>query len=111
VNSRRAITECLEVALEGQSNLDCDLIIIYTAIGHNFKEILSEAHKLSPNAEVVGCTCAGIIGKEGPNESLRALAIMAIKGPKGEFVVAGIDSGADLEPFEAASQIARDQNY
>ena len=108
MNSRRAITECLEVALDGEPTLDCDLIIIYTAIGHNFKEILSEAHKLSPNAEVVGCTCAGIIGKEGPNESLRALAIMAIKGPKGEFVVAGIDSGADLEPFEAASQIARD---
>ncbi len=108
VNSRRAITECLEVALEGQSNLDCDLIIIYTAIGHNFKEILSEAHKLSPNAEVVGCTCAGIIGKEGPNESLRALAIMAIKGPKSEFAVAGIDSGSGLKPNEAAIQLARD---
>ena len=108
MNSRRAITECLEVALEGEPNLDCDLIIIYTAIGHNFKEILSEAHKLSPNAQVVGCTCAGIIGKEGPNESLKALAIMAIKGPKSEFAVAGIDTSADLEPFEAASQIARD---
>jgi 2,4-dienoyl-CoA reductase-like NADH-dependent reductase (Old Yellow Enzyme family) len=113
VNSRRAITECLEVALEGEANLDCDLIIIYTAIGHNFKEILSEAHTLSPKAQVVGCTCAGVIGKEGPNESLRALAIMAIKGPKSEFAVAGIDSRAGLEPYEAGIQLARnlkDQN-
>ena len=33
VNSRRAITECLEIALEGEPTLDCDLIIIYTAMG------------------------------------------------------------------------------
>ena len=32
VNSKRAIAECLENALEGQPNLDCDLIIIYTAL-------------------------------------------------------------------------------
>ena len=50
VNSRRAITECLEVALEGEPNLDCDLIIIYTAMGHNFKELLFEANRLSPGA-------------------------------------------------------------
>ncbi len=108
MNSRRAITECLEVALGGESNLDCDLIIIYTAMGHNFKEILSEAHKLSPGAEVVGCTCAGIIGKEGPNESLRALAIMVVKGPKTEFAVAGMESSEDIDPFRAAIQLARD---
>ena len=67
VNSRRAITECLEIALEGEANLDCDLIIIYSAIGHNFTELLSEASKLSPNAQIVGCSCAGNIGTEGPN--------------------------------------------
>jgi 2,4-dienoyl-CoA reductase-like NADH-dependent reductase (Old Yellow Enzyme family) len=106
VNSRRAITECLEVALEGESNLDCDLIIIYTAIGHNFKELLDEAHKLSPNAELVGCTCAGVIGKEGPNESLRALAIMAIKGPKSEFAVAGVDSIENADVYEDYSELA-----
>jgi 2,4-dienoyl-CoA reductase-like NADH-dependent reductase (Old Yellow Enzyme family) len=92
VNSRRAITECLEVALEGEPNLDCDLIILYTGMGHNFKDLLNEAAKLAPGAQVVGCTCAGIIGKEGPDESLRALAMMAIKGPKDEFAVAAVES-------------------
>jgi len=115
VNSKRAITECLEVALEGEPNLDCDLIIIYTAMGHNFKELLSEAHKLSPNAQVVGCTCSGIIGKEGPDESLKALAIMVIKGPKDEFVVSGIDSFAsgldslvNVDLHKIFSELARD---
>ena len=115
VNSKRAITECLEVALEGEQNLDCDLIIIYSAMGHNFKELLSEAHKLSPNAQVVGCTCAGIIGKEGPDESLKALAIMVIKGPKDEFAVSGtdalpygLDSAASVDLRDTFSQLARD---
>ncbi len=108
VNSKRAIAECLENALEGQPNLDCDLIIIYTAMGHNFKELLGEAHKLSPNAQVVGCTCGGIIGKEGPDESIKALAIMAIKGPKDEFAVSGIDSLEKADSFETFSQLSRD---
>jgi len=74
----------------------------------NFKELLNEAHQLSPNAQVVGCTCAGIIGKEGPNESLRALGIMAIKGPKEEFAVSGLAFNADVDNTETASQLARD---
>lgn len=106
VNSRRAITECLEIALEGEANLDCDLIIIYSAIGHSFKELLSEANKLSPNAQIVGCSCAGIIGTEGPNESLRALAIMIVKGPKNEFAVAGVHSIVNVDLYETFSQLA-----
>ncbi|MCX6253923.1 MAG: FIST C-terminal domain-containing protein [Bacteroidia bacterium] len=108
VNSKRAITECIENALEGQPNLDCDLIIINTALGHNFKELLSEAHSLSPNAQIVGCSCCGVIGKEGPNESIKALAIMAIKGPKTEFTVSGSDSSILSDPYNSGVQLAWD---
>jgi 2,4-dienoyl-CoA reductase-like NADH-dependent reductase (Old Yellow Enzyme family) len=108
VNSKRAITECIENALEGEPSLDCDLIIVYTAMGHNFKDILSEAHKISPNAQVVGCTCGGIIGKDGPDESLKALAIMVVKGPRDEFVVSGTDYLESVDAFETFSQMARD---
>ena len=108
VNSKRAITECLEVALEGEPNLDCDLIIIYTAMGHNFKELLSEAIKLSPGAQIAGCTGAGVIGREGPNESLKALGIMAIKGPKNEFAIAGTESRDNKDPFEVTAKLAKD---
>lgn len=108
VNSKRAITECIENALEGEANLDCDLIIIYTAMGHNFNDILSEARNISPNAQVIGCTCGGIIGKEGPDESMKALAIMAVKGPKEEFIVAGIDALETTDAFETFYQVASD---
>jgi hypothetical protein len=74
VNSMRAIRECLEVALEGEQNLDCDLLIIHTSMGHNFKELLNEAHKLSPSAQIAGCTGAGVIGFEGPNQTMKAVS-------------------------------------
>jgi len=108
VNSKRAITECLEIALEGEPNLDCDLIIIYTAMGHNFKELLSETKRLSPNARIVGCTCAGVIGREGPNESLKALAIMAIKGSREEFAVAVSKTIKNMDTYETGVKMAQD---
>jgi len=107
VNSKRAVAECLENAL-GPDNLECDLIIFYTTIGHNFEEILSELHRLSPNAQIAGCTGAGIIGREGPNETMRALGIMAIRGPKEEFSVAGVDSIIDADPYEVGARIAQE---
>jgi hypothetical protein len=107
VNSKRAIAECLENALEGHPNLDCDLIILNTAMGHNFNDLLSEAHKLSPEAQIVGCTCGGVIGKEGPNESLKALAIMAIKGPKNEVAVSGLESSILVDPYTSGVQLAQ----
>jgi hypothetical protein len=108
VNSRRAIAECLETALEGQNDLDCDLMIIYTSIGHNFKDMLAEARRLSPNAQIVGCTGCGVIGREGPNESMKALAIMAIKGRKDEFAVASQDRITSATSFETAARLAGD---
>jgi hypothetical protein len=106
VNSKRAITECLENALQGESNLNCDLIIIYAAIGHNFKELLKEARRLSPNARITGCSCGGVIGKNGVDESMKAMAIMAIKGPKNEFALTCRKTKAAGNPFEAIREMA-----
>jgi hypothetical protein len=89
VHSGKAIRYCLETALESQTDLDCDLLIIYASIGHDFPKMLKEAHQLSPNAVMVGCTGAGVVGKEGSIEQMRAMAIMAIKADnKSEFTVA-----------------------
>ena len=108
INSKRAIAECLENALGDEKGLDCDLIIFYTSIGHNFRDILTEARRLSPNAQIVGCTGAGIIGRDGPNESMKALAIMAIKGEKNEFTVVSKDSITSSTSFEVSAQLAQE---
>jgi hypothetical protein len=106
VNSKRAITECLENALQGEPDLNCDLIIIYTAMGHNFKDLLSEARRLSPHARIAGCTGGGIIGRKGPDESMTALAIMAIKGPKNEFTVINRRTKMGIDPYLVAAEMA-----
>jgi len=108
VNSKRAIASCLKISLNDQPNLDCDLIIIYSAMGHDFIELVSEAHKLSPNAQIAGCTGAGVIGKEGPDDSMKALAIMVIKGPKNEFAITGAESIVDKDPYEVTSRLAKE---
>lgn len=103
----------MEIALDGEPNLDCDLLILHSTIGHNFEELLSEARKLAPSAQIAGCTGAGVIGIEGPNESMKALAIMAIKGPKTEFAIAGTGSLPKEDPVQQAFDVAqalRDRN-
>ena len=108
VNSRRAIAECLENALAGEGDLQCDLMILYSTIGHNFADILSEARRIFPNAQIVGCTGAGIIGREGPSESMKALALMAVKGERDEFAVAGAESITASTSFDVAAQLAQE---
>ncbi len=107
VNTRRAVDECLENAL-GDEDTDCDLLIFYTTMGHAFREILSQARSRCPHARIVGTSCAGIIGREGPNESMRALAVMAVRGPKEAIAVAGIESIVNADPFEVGERIARE---
>jgi len=108
VNSKRAITECLKNALRGEPDLHCDLIIIYSAIGHNFKDLLSEAGKLSPNARLAGCTGAGVIGKSGPDESIKALGIMVIKGPPEEFALVHKETKMGIDPYVTSVEMAND---
>ena len=106
VNTKRAVAECLDNAL-GTDDTDCDLIVFHTTMGHDFRELLDEMHGLAPSTRIVGCTGAGIIGKEGPSESMRALGVMAIRGPAEEFTVAGVESIAGMNAFDAGAAAAK----
>jgi hypothetical protein len=77
-------------------------------MGHNFKDLLSEARRLSPKARIAGCTGAGIIGKNGADESMAALAIMAIKGPKNEFALTDRKTSEGNDTYELAAGMARE---
>lgn len=106
VNSKRAIAECLENALRDEPDLNCDLMIIYAAMGHNFNDLLTEAKRLSPGARITGCTAGGVIGRNGADESLKALAVLAIKGPADEFAVVYRDKNAEGDPYKACFEMA-----
>lgn len=79
VNTQRAVTECLEIAL-GQDHASADLIIIHASIGHDFKEMMAHCKTMVPNATVVAASCCGVVGREGVSESMKDMALMAIKG-------------------------------
>ena len=106
VNTRRAVAECLEVAL-GTGSTDCNLVVFCTTMGHNFPELLSEVHRLAPSAKIVGTTSSGVIGRSGPNESMRALALMAVRGPADCLSVAGEESLVQHDYYQAGAAIAR----
>jgi len=107
VNSERAVNECVDIAFEGQ-DVDCDLVMFHTTVGHDFETLLAAVKARCPGAKVAGCTCAGVIGKEGANETLKGLAMMFVRGPASEFHVAhsdnirGENSRAEAERMGAA---------
>jgi len=88
INTRRAVIECMEIAL-GNDPDQADLIIFHASVGHNFHEMIQQAQELAPKARIVAASCCGVVGREGVSESMKDMALMAIKGK--EFAVAGID--------------------
>jgi hypothetical protein len=105
VNSKRAITECLEAAL-GDHVADCDLIILHASIGHNYQDLVDQARQLAPQARIVGASCCGIVGSEGVSESMKDVAIMTVKGRQ-ELAVAHVDDLSGDNSFEKCAELAR----
>jgi hypothetical protein len=104
VNSKRAVTECMEIAL-GNDYADCDLIILHASIGHNFSDLIAQAKEMAPKARIVAASCCGVVGREGVSESMKDLALMAIKGK--EFAVANVDGIYGHNSYEKSLEMAR----
>ena len=104
VNSRRAITECLESAL-GEGSTDCDLVVIHASMGHDYQALISEAARLAPSARIVGSSCCGVVGREGVSESMNDLAIMTVRGAD-EIAVAHVDGIYGHNAFEKSAELA-----
>ncbi len=102
-NPQRAIMECLEVAL-GVENQDCDLVIINASIGHNLRDLVAQTRAQCPSARVVAASCAGVVGREGVSESMKDVALMAIRGH--EFSVAHVDGIYGHNSCEKAHELA-----
>jgi hypothetical protein len=103
VNSRRALTECVEAALG--ENTDCDLLMIHASMGHDYQALVDQARELLPGARIVGCSCCGIVGREGVSESMKDVAVMAIKGK--ELCVAHVDGIYGHNSHEKSVELAK----
>jgi hypothetical protein len=104
VNSRRAMAECLEAAIgEGGS---CDLVLLHASLGHDQRQLADEARRLVPGVRVLGSSCCGVVGREGVSESMKDVAIMAVRG-KDELAVAHVDGIYGHCSFEKSAELAR----
>jgi len=101
VNSRNAISECMESALG--SDKTCDLVIINASIGHDYQALVDQVRALAPTARVVGASCCGIVGSEGVSESMKDVAIMAVRGK--ELAVAHVDGINGENAFDKAVEL------
>jgi hypothetical protein len=93
----------MESAL-GNQVADCDLIILHASLGHSFQELIAQAQELAPRAKVVAASCCGIVGKEGVSETMKDIALMAVRGK--ETAVSWVDGIYGSNSFEKAKEMA-----
>lgn len=104
INSKRAIQDCMESAMGNQYS-DADLIIIHASIGHNYQDLVDQAREMAPNARVLAASCCGVVGKEGVSESMKDVALMAIKGK--DFAIASCDGIFGHNSYEKCLEMAK----
>ncbi len=108
VNAKRAMLECLDVAVGEAQAAEVDVIVFHAAMGHDHAELVGEARRLAPQARILGASCCGVVGKEGVSESMKDLALMTISGGERELGVATVDEIYGHNSFEYAAQMARE---
>ena len=103
VNSRNAMSECMDSALG--SDKSCDLVIVHASIGHDFAALVGRARELAPGARVLGASCCGIVGREGVSESMKDVAIMALRGQ--QLAVAHVADINGRNAYAKAAEMAQ----
>jgi hypothetical protein len=94
----------MEIALGDQMNT-ADLLIFHASIGHDFKDMVSEAKRLAPQARIVAASCCGVVGREGVSESMKDMALMTIHGK--EFSVGSVDGIFGHNSYEKTLEMAQ----
>lgn len=108
VNSKRAIAECLDIALGEGPERPASLLILHASLGHDLGDLAAEALRLAPGSTVVGASCCGVVGAEGVSESMKALGIMSVRGEPGEWSMASLADVRGTNAYAAAAQMARE---
>ena len=104
VNPHRAVLEALELAY-GTVTPRCDLVLVNAGVGHDLATLSRAVHAQCPAARVLAASCAGVVGREGPGESIHDIAIMGIAGEG--FAVSHVDGLYGHTSFEKGAELAR----
>lgn len=103
VNTKRSVSECLEVALQGVTESP-SVLLFNASVGHDFNEMIDYAKSLQPNAQILAASCCGVVGREGVSESMKDMALMAITGD--DFAIAGSSQIFGYNSYEECRKMA-----
>ncbi|MFM7311722.1 MAG: FIST N-terminal domain-containing protein, partial [Cyanobium sp.] len=104
VNAQRAVLEALELA--GVTEADQpDLVLINAAVGHDLARLSAAIRDQCPGARILGASCAGVVGRDGPGESMHDIALMTIRGEG--FTVSHVDGLHGDTSFVKGAALAR----
>lgn len=104
VNPQRAVLEALELAF-GSAPPRPDLVLLNAGVGHDLVALSRAVSGQCPGARVLAASCAGVVGREGPGESIHDIAIMAVSGEG--FAVSHVDGLYGSTSFEKGVELAR----
>jgi hypothetical protein len=104
VNPQRAVLEALELCATGSAG-PCDLILINAVVGHDLVALSKVAQAERPGARVLAASCAGVVGREGPGESMHDIAVMTVGGQG--FTVAHVDGLFGSTSFQKGAELAQ----
>ena len=79
VNARRAVQEALELAASAGHGTP-GLVLLHAGFGHDLLRLSQELQRECPGIRVLGTSCAGVVGRDGPGESMHDIALMGIHG-------------------------------
>jgi hypothetical protein len=108
VDTAQSVAEAIRAASAGRNPADARVVAFHLTMGHDDAAVIAAVRKLCPTSRIVGCTCAGVIGREGANESMRALALMLVWGPEEEVGMTVAEHVDGANSYEQAAKLARD---
>lgn len=105
-DTARAAVAALGSALDGVDRGACRLVMFHVTMGHDPGVALRALRAALPGARVIGCSCAGVIARDGANEALRALALMVVSGSADEVHLAHTDGFTGATSRALAASLA-----
>jgi hypothetical protein len=104
INPERAVQECIELAY-GAAPAAADLLVINATVGHDLGALSRAASHAVPGARVLAASCAGVVGRDGPGESIHDIALLGITGEG--FTVAHVDGLLGSTSYDKGAELAR----
>jgi hypothetical protein len=81
------------------------LVLLNAGVGHDLDGLSQAVRAQCPKARVLAASCAGVVGREGPGESIHDVALMGISGEG--FTISYVDGLYGGTSFDKGVELAR----